>query len=148
MTIKLSEIPDISQNHRSAVEAVTHAIASLEIALSVPQYYIRSTSRTYQEMRRDMPYVIHETSIPKTQILVNRNYKPVGSTQRGIKEWAKYEDFKNLHVRLAPEQILSVASPDRDSVLFGDGNPPWKGRAAAKEYLQRLQTLLRILKVK
>ena len=88
-----------------------------------------------------MPYVIHETNIPDTYILVNRNYKPLGSNQPTHGDYAVYEDFKNLHVCLTPTQVASVVSPGHTHGLFGDGNPPWSGRKAANAYLSRLQAL-------
>jgi len=99
--MNLSNIPDISRNHQSVVEAVTHAIKLLETKLSPHRYYVRFGSRIYQEMRRDMPYRIHKIAIQGTQILVNRNYKPLGSN---LSTWGDgvvtYEDYKNHHVQL------------------------------------------------
>jgi len=148
MPITISDLADISRSHKSATEAVTHAIASLNSALSAPRYSVRGPSRAYYEMRRDMPYFIHETSLPDTYVLVNRNYKPLGSNQPTGGDWAKYEDFTNLHVRLTPDQIASVVSPGYSHGLFGDGNPPWSGRKAAKAYVVRLEGLLRFLSVR
>jgi hypothetical protein len=37
-----------------------------------------------------MPYVIHDTQFPGTQILVNRNYKPIGSNSRAHKNQVIY----------------------------------------------------------
>lgn len=141
MQMTIENFPDISRHHNSAAEAVAYAIASMESALSVARYSLRGPSRGYYEMRRDMPYIIHETAIPGTYILVNRNYKPLGSNQPTRGDHAVYEDFKNLHVRLTPEQIASVASPGHMHGLFGDGNPPWSGRKVANAYLTRLRVL-------
>ena len=145
MPVTISDLPDISRSHNSAAEAVAFAIASLESALSVPRYSMRSPSRAHYELRRDMPYVIHGTKIPDTYILVNRNYKPLGSNQSTGGEYAVYEDFANLHVYLTPAQIASVVSPGYSHGLFGDGNPPWNGRKDANAYLARLRTLQRHL---
>jgi hypothetical protein len=148
MPVTYSDLSDLSRSHKSAAEAVAYAIASLESALSVSRYHISGASRDYLEMRRDMPYLIHETTIPETYILVNRNYKPLGSNQPAGGDWAKYEDFTNLHIRLTPAQIASVVSPGYSHGLFGDGNPPWSGRKAAQAYLVRLQRLHRHLRAR
>ena len=145
MPMTIEDLSDISRSHNSAAEAVAYAIASMESALSVARYSLRGPSRGYYEMRRDMPYIIHETAIPNTYILVNRNYKPLGSSQPTGGDHAIYEEFTNLHVRLTPDQIASVASPGHMHGLFGDGNPPWSGRKAANAYLARLRVLHRHL---
>ena len=141
MPVTIADLPDISRSHKSAAEAVAYAITSLEAALSVARFSMNRPSCAYYEMRRDMPYFIHETTIPGTYILVNRNYKPLGSNQPTGGNYAVYEKFTNLHVRLTPEQIASVVSPGYTHGLFGDGNPPWSGRKAANAYLARLCAL-------
>ncbi|BCT68594.1 hypothetical protein NNRS527_02197 [Nitrosospira sp. NRS527] len=109
MPFTISHLPDISRSHRYAAEATACAIASLNSALL--RYPIRKASRAYFEMQRDLPYFIQATVIPATCILVNRNYKPIGSNQAAGDRGLKYEDFKALHVRLTPAQIAAVVSP-------------------------------------
>ena len=146
MTIALSDMSDLSRNHRNATEALAFAINSLESALAASRYSFKGVTRAYLEMRRDMPYAIHETSIPNTQVFLNRNYKPLGSNIETGDERVKYEDFNNLHVCLTQSQIAEVANRNQGIWLFGDENPPWKSRAAAKVYLNRLKMLLELLK--
>lgn len=146
MAIALSDIADLSRSHLNATEALAFAINSLESALAASRYSFKGVTRAYLEMRRDMPYSIHETSIPDTKILVNRNYKPLGSNIETGGELVKYEDFNNLHVHLTQSQIAVVANRGQGSWLFGDDNPPWRGRAPAKAYLKRLKMLLELLK--
>jgi hypothetical protein len=145
MTIALSDITDLSHNYRNASEALTFAIDSLESALTATRYSFKGTSRAYLEMRRDMPYAIHETSLPNTHILVNRNYKPLGSNIEAGSKYVIYEDFNNLHVHLTQSQIVEVANRHQDNWLFGDENPPWRDRTAAKTYIKRLKLLLALL---
>ena len=145
MTSLNAKLEDISGTHVSAAHAVAYAIASLEAVLAAPRFTIKASSRTYSEMRRDMPYVIHTTAIPGTFLLVNRNYKPVGNNLPTHGEHVKYEEFKNLHVRLTPQQIASVVSPGHSHGLFGDANPPWSSRKDANAYLARLKALHAIL---
>lgn len=145
MTISLSDINDLSGNHSSAIDALNFAINTLESALAVSRYSFKDVNRPYLEMRRDAPYCIHETSIPGTRILVNRNYKPLGSNIETGGKQLEYEDFKNLHVRLTIDQIAAVTNRGRGGYLFGDENPPWKNRTTAKAYLKRLVLLRGLL---
>lgn len=145
MAITLADINDISARHTNAATALDFAINHLETALSETRYSYTDVSRPYLEMRRDMPYAILETDLPNTQILVNRNYKPLGSNIDTGGERLVYEDFDNLHVSLTSSQIKTVADQGKGVYLFGDGNPPWSGRAAAKAYLKRLVALRGLL---
>lgn len=139
-------IEDISAQHTSVNDAVHHAIESLERLLAKPRFTIgKGESRQYLELRRDMPYVIHETSLTDTHILVNRNYKPLGSNSRAHENYVKYEEYQAGHLRLSNEKIATVTSPGRERGLFGDENPPWRGRKEAKEYLARLKRLYELL---
>lgn len=142
LSITLAEMDDHSHNHPSAIDAVSFAIKSLESALTISRYSFRGVTRPYLEMRRDMPYAIHETSISGTQILVNRNYKPLGSNIEAGEEHLIYEHFSNIHVQLTTLQIASVSN---HGYLFGDENPPWNGRAVAKSYLKRVDMLRKLL---
>ncbi len=101
----------------------------------------QGVTKIYLELRRDLPYKVHETSVDGVQILVNRNYKPLGNSAKTAENWVDYEQATNMHVRLTPEEVRSVVSPGRESGLFGDGNPPWHGRKEATEYLERLRKL-------
>lgn len=141
MGLSITDLPDISQSHLNALAGVDHAIAQLERALSAPRFSYKTADIGYYEMRRDLPYVIHETSIENTFILVNRNYKPIGSNKATATDYVKYEDCVNLHVNLTKEQISSVVCPLHEFGLFGDGKTPWSSRPNAKAYLTRLKSL-------
>lgn len=140
-----SELPDLSRAHASAKEAVGHAIQWLSAFLSKPGFNVKSGGHIYRSMRRDFPYVIHDTDIKDTQILVNREYKPVGSNVPRSGPFANYEEFTNLHVKLSASQIQSVVSAPHERGLFGDGNPPWRKKSYAKDYLERLRRLYALL---
>lgn len=143
MLLSISRLPDISHTHRSAREAVASAIAYLHCALL--RYPIRKASRSYFEMQRDLPYFIQETALPATYILVNRNYKPLGSNLPAGSNGVKYEDFEALLVRLTPDQIASAVSPGCSHGLYRSINSPWMGKTAAQDYLMRLEWLYRLL---
>ena len=140
------QLPDISASHSSARDAVDHAIQFLEVELAKPRFTIpKGESKLYLEMRRDLPYFVHETALLGTQILVNRNYKPLGNSSRTGDNWVNYELAKNGHVQLTQEQIKVVVSAGRERGLFGDENPPWIGRRDASAYLERLKALRNFL---
>ncbi len=146
MPTSKTHVPDISASHRSASDAVEHAIVFLETELAKQRFTApKGESKFYLEMRRDLPYAIHETSLPDTQILVNRNYKPLGNNSRTGDNWVNYESTTNGHVKLTPQQIASIVSTGRKRSLFGDENPPWFGRREASAYLVRLKALRKLL---
>ena len=95
------EVEDISASHASPTKAVEHAINQLNAALAKSRYGFRGESRLYLELRRDLPYIVHETVLPSTQILVNRNYKPLGHNARTSGIHVEYEQHRNLLVRLS-----------------------------------------------
>jgi hypothetical protein len=146
MKARKIEVLNICPHHASASMAVDHAIRLLESALAKDRYLIpKGETRSYLEMRRDLPYTIHETELPDTKILVNRNYKPLGDNARTGESRVKYEDFENMHVRLTTSQIKSIVSDQGERQLFGDANPPWAGRLEATNYLVRLKRLRDLL---
>ena len=139
-------VPDISATHSSARDAVDHAISFLAAELAKPRFTIpKGESKLYLQMRRDLPYVLHKTELSDTQILLNRNYKPLGNNSRTGENWVNYEQTSAGHVKLTAPQIASVASAGRERSLFGDGNPPWFGRHEASAYLERLRALRGLL---
>jgi len=140
------QLPDISASYSSARDAVDYAIQFLEAELAKPRFTVpKGESKFYLEMRRDLPYFVHETEVPGTQILVNRNYKPLGNSSRTGENWVNYELATNCHVNLTQEQIKVVVSVGRERGLFGDENPPWFGRRDASVYLERLKALRKFL---
>ncbi len=140
------KLQDLSHTHRTAAEAVQHAIIDLKAVLTAPRYKYKVGSHTYLEKRRDMPYVISDiSSMPGAQILVNRQYKPVGSNLPTGAPFVEYEDYPNLHTHLTAEQIAKVVSPGHERGLFGDVNAPWAGRKEAEAYLRRLWQLFSYL---
>ena len=138
-------LDDLSRCHGSAKEAVGHAIQWLTALLDKPGFSVKAGGKMHRLMLRDLPYVIHDMDLSATQILVNRQYKPVGSTVPASGPDVKYEEFTNLHVRLSPSQIEAVVSPPHARGLFGDANSPWRRKSYAREYLERLNKLYGLL---
>jgi hypothetical protein len=135
----VSDLPDLSRIYESPREALRAAITHLEIRPGVG-YPRAGRAHTVAKFHRDLPYAILNTDLPGVQILVNRQYKPLGSTER---EWAIYERYPNLHVRLTSSEIRRVCY--RDNALFDDGCPPWRGPKEARAYLTRLRWLEEIV---
>ena len=134
-------LPDISGAHASPAECLTHALALLEGTLARG----RGNRDAFLSLRRDLPYVIHETSTPGTQILLNRQYKPLGCNLPDGFKWVRYEDYPHLHVQLTDAEISRVACPPYPRALFGDRSAPWLGRDEATAYLDRLRRLSELL---
>lgn len=132
-------IPDLSSRHESGEQAVAHAISTLSWALSRHRYAPRDGQRIYLELRRDLPYVLEELPDADNYIIVNRNYKPVGSTVCEV--WVDYAAFPQAHVRLIAAQVAEIACPGYPVALFGDHCPPWRSRQDAEAYLSRLRRL-------
>jgi hypothetical protein len=141
--MKRVELEDLSRSHSSAKAAVNHAVQWLSSLLAKSSFSVNE--HTYQTMHRDLPYVIHDTSIPGTQILVNRYYKPVGSNVPASGPYAIYEEFDNLHVQLGTKEIQTIVSPPHERGLFGDSIAPWHSESKAKAYLERLEKLQGLL---
>ena len=135
----IAELPSVTQSHKSAADAVAHAITYLETVLAERWKAIKGVSQTYMLMRRDFPYVIHRTEVDGTFILVNRNYKPIGSNIETGSTHVRYEDCPNLHVRLTMGQMRSIGC-DSENYLFG-GWAPWDSRQVAEIYLYKLRGL-------
>ena len=144
MQIDLSTLPNISRQHMSASAAVLQAIDEVEDALTGITKLKLGRGGTYFKFRRDLPYVIQGTSLPGTQILVNRQYKPLGSNQLDEGPWLPYEEYPNLHVSLSSDEVRNLCRP-LPCALFDDGCPPWDGRKQATQYLGRLRNLFALL---
>jgi hypothetical protein len=140
----ISDLPDVSQSYETAAEAVWHAIGLMEVARPRGKKRRRDVD-TLLVLRRDLPYMIHETTIPDTQILVNRQYKPLGCSLSGSDKWVRYEDYVPMHIHLSQKQISAVVAPPYHRALFGDGCAPWHNRDDAIDYLKRLQRLHELL---
>lgn len=135
----VSQLDDLSGHHKDAKAAAYYGLRTL---INVPRtrYPMRVNTGLYHRLRRDLVYVIHDVALPNTQILVNREYKPLGSNM--LDGWARYEDYPHLRVHLTPKQIAAVCAPCTPGALFDDGCPPWQSPSDAKAYLDRLKRLL------
>lgn len=136
------EVADICSEFVSASNAIDFAISYIECLLTIPRISINSGATIYHEMRRWLPYYVQPIS-DEMSILVNRHYKPVGTT---ASEWVNYANFRHLHLAhrgLRIDQFAHAGSSP--GYLFNDGCPPWHGRKVAKAYLMRLHTLKSVM---
>ncbi len=127
----------------SAANAADFAIAYVEGLLGQPRFQLNTTkSAAYWEMRLWLPYGVNLIK-SDTHILVNRYYKPVGSTSR---EYVDYALYPHLSLRLPVNCWRAFSHPKAvQPFLFSDGCTPWNSRQDADAYLGRLKELRRIL---
>jgi len=145
MPVEYSDLSNRSKYYKNASEAIEYAQSSLDRIMSGRSPKGDIDPYNLLEMECNLPYVIHETKTPNTFILVNRQYKPVGSNHPTGGKWEIYKDFANLHVKLTSEQLNLVVYPGGSNVLFVDGFSPWHNNKTAKAYLKRLKTLNQLL---
>jgi hypothetical protein len=143
------DVADVSGHLVSAANAVAFAIEYMEPLIAMPRFKVPTSSVARLEMRAWLPYRIHETDIEGAQVLVNRQYKPVGRPPgpSRLDDWLAYEAFPQLHLRLPERDIRSVCDPNHAHTggLYGDGSTPWFSRRNAQDYVTRLEALQRLL---
>lgn len=137
-----SETADLSGKFISPANAVDYAVAYVEALLRRPRFRIDHKAVASWEMRSWLPYGAVPMGEPG-YILVNRNYKPVGSP---VTDFARYEDFGHLHLQLDDEEWRSFATPSSSQpFLYNDGCLPWRSRQDVEAYLRRLHELRKVL---
>lgn len=131
---------DLCQSFADTRNAIDFAIDYLEAILRQPRFRVFAEAPVYWEMRYWLPYVVHPIDEQPNQcILLNRNYKPVGTTSR---EYVQYERFPHLHMTLDGDSWRKFAHPRAtEAYLFDDGSRPWLSRQTATAYLDRLRRI-------
>lgn len=140
-----SKVEDIQARFVSAANAVDFAIAYMESALRVPRYSAPLESVAHQEMRLWLPYSAlgMGTDDSAPQILVNRQYKPVGDISG---QHVTYEDHAHLHLNASlADRATFSHRPGATGFLYNDGCTPWRSRTNGEGYLARLQSLRSVL---
>lgn len=136
-------VEDLSLKFITAQNAVDFAIDYMRCLLSVPRFKVYAATRVNWELRCWLPYAAKQLG-DDTSILVNRRYKPVGHV---TDDWAAYETFPHLHLRLDGERLKAFAyRPESEGYLFNDGCMPWTSRKDAQAYLERLQKLHAVMR--
>lgn len=140
--IARDSVQPLDRRFASAANAVDFAIAYVEGLLAQPRFRLSTKSVAYWEMRLWLPYGANQVE-GDTHILVNRYYKPVGSTSR---EHVDYAAYPHLSLWLQGNGWLAFSHPTaKQPFLFNDGGPPWNTRQDAETYLTRLKELQRQL---
>jgi hypothetical protein len=145
MTFKLAAFRDLSRSTPSAKAAVSRGVAYLKKALrrcELSEWDLDDwEGNVHWLLRRDLPYSIQKTTIPGTQVLVNREYKPIGSTDP---KFEIYEHYPNLHVTLTVPQLRAFCVGSQ-GYLFNDESAPWRGPTEAEAYVGLATTLLSMI---
>lgn len=103
-------LDDVSGLFTDPSDMLHNAISLVFDRLAVHGPVAKVGSLAYLVMHRDLPYIIHETSIPGVRCLVNRYYKPLGCNRRGSlpPDWVRYEDYKQHLVPFTDKQLREV----------------------------------------
>lgn len=126
----------------NVANAVDFAIVYVGGLLAQRRFQLSTKSTAYWEMRFWLPYGASRVE-GDTLILVNRHYKPVGSTS---KEHVDYAMYAHLSLRLHGHGWRVFAHQNAEQpFLFNDGCPPWHSRQDAEAYLGRLKELRRLI---
>ncbi|QWT47048.1 hypothetical protein [Azospira inquinata] len=133
----LRQTEDICNRFVSAKNAIKFAVSYIETLLKVPRFQVQVSSLVDVEMHRWLPYCLVAKG-NEGQILLNRKYKPVGLIGD---TWVNYEDFPHLQTHLKEEQLWDMSHPKATTpgFFYYDGDSPWRGRAEASAYLERLK---------
>ncbi|MBX3713070.1 MAG: hypothetical protein KF800_14005 [Lysobacter sp.] len=138
--IARDSVQALDKRFASSANAVDFAIAYVEGILAQPRFRLSPKSIAYWEMRLWLPYGANRVE-GDTHILVNRYYKPVGSTSS---ERVDYAAYPNLGLRLRGDDWRAFSHRTAEQpFLFNDGCLPWRTRENAEAYLGRLKELRR-----
>lgn len=121
---------------QSALSALDTALLSMRDSLASHDY-----KKKLDVMRNHLLYALHPTAKPDIYIMVNRNYKPIGSSAESGFPHDDYEAFPNLHVRLTQKQIQSVAISQVDGVYYVFNGQIWESKSAGRECVERMLKL-------
>jgi hypothetical protein len=149
----VGELDDRPNTHTTALDALTYAIQLCDAVLAKQGQW--RTSRILITMRKDLPYCFSE-------ILCNRDYKPVGSNM-AYSGFADYKLWPNLSTNNWPV-IEQYRKPDKngrrkyfdfdgevslrsgnEGYLFNDSSAPWSNKDHLRSYVNVLRHIRRIL---
>ncbi|MEJ1959762.1 MAG: hypothetical protein WDM70_10355 [Nitrosomonadales bacterium] len=151
----ITDLKDYSKCYSNPTEAISASIRLMEVELSNPRFKIINNYKKipiYWELHRDLLYVVRNTSLRNKYILLNRQYKPLGSNIRDGGEEVNNDAFDNLHAHIPQIKFMRLANhtlgDKSDGIfLFGPSNSPWNNRACAESYLERLKMLREKIKI-
>lgn len=130
------------------IQQIISAIASLKYAAGLSGHIEdqRFSKKAVYALRPFIPYVVHATQNPGQYILLNRDYKPVGTNTFDMVAYDNYahalfglEELAlfRLHYYLDQRPSNTV-----DGSFFMDDCPPWQSKQAAANLIQRLEHLV------
>ena len=92
------------------------------------------SAKAVRDLRPYLPYsIITGDNLPGT---TNRSYNALGVPGPARYNFGKWSNSPTFHL---PKNKCRLWTRDREQTwLFNDGNPPWRDREAAEEYLQTL----------
>lgn len=122
-----------------ANSAITFAISELKEQLVRPEFKLQDNSAETIELKKYIPYCLHETSSDGVYILLNRFYKPLGLDGG---EWVNYEDFQNLQFNIPMNDLIQLTASPTETVLWKGDESPFNGKIQARKYLKKLEKLL------
>lgn len=133
--MRLSDLPDDSEIFDTAGDAVHYGLDRVCRALDQKNFDMLYDERESLEMFMYLPYAIHPTAIQDQYIVLNRNYKPLGSN---AEHWVKYEDYPNRFVHIPAELFEKLRRFETQcAYFFPEKSAPWDSREAARAYLKR-----------
>lgn len=128
-----------------AYQAVLYGEELLAELLARQRFSVRKDSECHSQLRQCLVYCIHETSVPNRKILLNRNYKPIGSSVPSGGPYADYDVEVSRHVHLTEEQVRQFGTPRCPGFLYLDDTKPWLSRKLAERYLSEVSRLKGLL---
>lgn len=132
--MRLSDLPDGSEIFDTADEAVRYGMHRVRRAIDQKNFDMLYDERESLEMYMYLPYAIHPAAIPDQYIVLNRNYKPLGSN---AEQWVKYEDFPNRLVHIPAELFEKLRRFETQcAYFFPEKSAPWDSREAARAYVK------------
>lgn len=108
--------------------------------------------KAIQSLRPYIPYLVHETETPGTYILVNRDYRPLGTNWSNMVDYSAYKHMHISHAEVAqirPHYFhFQGWANSVDGNFFMDDTAPWISKENAKAVLARLESLISALAIK
>lgn len=138
------ELPDLCEQFANPLSALEYGHRYMQVALSLPRYAPSLYSVSYIEMRIYLPYVFEPVlGHDDCFIIVGRDYKPLGMTQRT--EHVDYGRYKNLHVRVPSAELAKVTRNPSYTAGYLYAIRPSLNRKHANNYLQQLAQVIELV---
>jgi len=139
-----AQLPDLCEQFANPMSALEYAWDYIQRALSLPRYAPHYNSVAYVEMRVYLPYTLEP--VPEQDdcfIIVGRDYKPIGMTQRD--KWVDYRLYKNLHAHVPAAQLRQVTHHHEYSPRYLYGISPRTNRKYVEAYLRQLGRVMELV---